>query len=97
MNYLELGSAPLGEDCVQLSSKVEYLEEMIKECRRYKELLEKLFPHGEEVRASFKIKSFQHDFGTYKEVCVVYDDNDEASCEYAYNVEENLPERWESE
>lgn len=96
-DYIALGSVPVDEDCVGVSDKRPYMKEMTAECRRYKKLLEELFPRPNGVDAHFTIKSFPHDFGTYKEVCVVYDCDDEAACEYAYNVEANLPARWEGE
>lgn len=41
--YIELGSAPCDEACVQVDSRREYLPAMVEECRRYKKLLEEMF------------------------------------------------------
>lgn len=43
----------------------------------------------------FIVKSFPHDFGSYYEVCAVFNDNDEASSSWAYNVEAHIPEYWD--
>lgn len=94
--YIELGSAPAEEDCVQVSRTSEYLDAMRDECRRYRLLLEKKCPIPEEVNARYTIKQFLHDFGSYMEVCIVFDDTDEAACEFAYNLETELPLRWEA-
>jgi hypothetical protein len=94
---LELGSVPSNEECIQVNPKTDYLPAMRAECKRYKELLEKLFPVPKDVRAWFVIKSNPHDFGTYLEVAVKYDENDDAACVYAYNVEDNLPANWPTE
>ena len=94
MDTLELGSAPSNEDCVQVSRTEDYIAPMKNECRRYLALLETLFPVPEDVKAWFFIKSNPHDFGTYYEVAIRFDDEDDKSVSFAYSVEENLPENW---
>ena len=93
-DYIGLGSAPYMEDCVQVSDKHSYYDEMIQECRRYKKQLEEMFPIPEGVNAKFTIKTFPHDFGTYAEVCIIFDDEDERACDFAFSVEANLPPHW---
>jgi len=103
--YLELGSVPCAEDCFQVGSAT--TEQMRKECVIYRKQLERQFPKGE-----FVIKSFPHDFGTYLEVVIYYDDehicdcgldcHEDCQCEtdtekLAYEVEGNLPEYWDEE
>jgi hypothetical protein len=56
--------------------------------------LENLYPIPEEVNAHYTIKSFPHDFGTYKEVAIVFDSEDEAAAAFAYEVEDRLPANW---
>lgn len=87
--YLELGPVPYEEDCAQVGAG-NYHEKARKECTAYKHQLERLFPKG-----TFTIKSNPHDFGSYYEVCIVYNDNDESSSDYAFNVESNLPSNWD--
>lgn len=90
-DFMTLGPSPCGEDCVQLGTE-DYPEKSRAECKRYKKLLEEKFPLN---GIYFGIKSFDHDFGTYREVVVYYDDNDEESADNALTVENNLPETWE--
>jgi len=93
-NYLELGTAPTDEKCVQVTNKQEYLQPMREECKRYINLLKKLFPNKPEG-CEYKIKSFPHDFGNYLEVVIYYNPEIEEEIEYAFNVENNLPNKWE--
>ena len=43
--------------------------------------------------AHFAVKSFPHDFGTYREVLVYYDT--EENDPIAHEVEANLPKTWD--
>ena len=91
-NYVELGATPFGEDCVQVGTP-DYHDLAKKECQRYIDLLRKKF--GEEPEgARLAIKSFPHDFGSYLEVVCYYDEDNEKSGEYAYNMEATSPEYW---
>jgi len=93
-DFLVLDSSPCDEDCVQVKSNENYIPAMRQECNRYKELLEKKFA-GHLNLVQFKIKSFPHDFGTYYEVVVVFDDENEKATNIAYDIESNLPTTWE--
>jgi hypothetical protein len=91
--YLELGTTPSEEDCVQVDPNKDYYSKMVEECRKYIKLLEERFPNIPES-CRFGIKRFSHDFGSYCEAVIYYDDSIEESVEFAFNVEGNLPERW---
>ena len=91
-SYIELGPTPTDEECVQVGSE-EYESEWKKEGKRYIELLQKLFPQYEEFGTSFSIKSFPHDFGTYHEVVIWYEE-DTPGEEFVYFVENHLPRTW---
>lgn len=92
--WMELGTTPANEDCVQVS-KEDYLPAMTKECERYKEMLINRYPVPAGVNAYFGIKTFPHDFGSYKEVCIIYDAGDERSANFALFVEGSLPQEWD--
>jgi len=92
-DYIELGPTPAGESCAQVGAD-DYHEKAREECQRYKELLEATFPDPPQG-SRFAIKSFPHDFGSYYEVVVWFDDDNEKSVDFAYKVERNLPETWE--
>lgn len=93
MDYLTLGPNPAAEECFSSNDYTKSKEEGIV----YKHQLERLFPIPQDVRAKFKVKSFPHEYGDYIEVCIVYDDNDEVSTDFAFLVEDNIPEYWDDE
>jgi hypothetical protein len=94
-DWLSLGPTPTGEDCAQVGSD-EYLLRTLLECKAYHAQLINQF--GEPpANTRFGVKSFPHDFGTYHEVVVYFDDENEESVEYAYRVDANLPEYWTDE
>lgn len=100
-DYLELGPTPIDEPCCQIGIQDSTLNRI--ECRVYREMLERwIAAHKPDLRArsaSFylAIKAFPHDFGTYREVCAMYDDADEAGMELAYWLEGSTPETWDEE
>ena len=79
--YLTLGSAPPEEPCAQTvdADKVK---------ADWRNQLERAFPD-----ARFGLKGFPHDWGTYYEVVVYY--GTEREMEIAFQVERELPARWE--
>jgi hypothetical protein len=87
-NYLELGPVPADENCQQVGTPGYDHDKDTADLRRYKAMLEKRWPE-----AHFGIKSFPHDFGTYREVVVYYDDEDENPI--AFEIEANLPWTWD--
>lgn len=88
-DYMELGPTPAAEPCAQVGSD-NYDVDAREECGRYKNLLIERFGHPER----FGIKRFPHDFGSYYEVVVYFDDDDQESLDFAINVEHNIPENW---
>jgi hypothetical protein len=94
-DYITLGSTPTDEDCAQIGTD-DYFEKSKKELRAYKSMLERLF--SEKLKDSgvyLKIKIFPHDFGSYSEVCVVFDDENEKQIEIAYDMDNNIPSNWD--
>lgn len=96
-NYLELGPVPVDESCVQVDKSNEYLKDMLKECKIYKNMLESKYPNIKDFGCYFSIKDFQHDFGTYIEVVVNYNDEDYESETIALDICNNLPLTWSNE
>ena len=96
-NLLEkfyLGPTPAEETCAQVGSP-NYHEQALKECRAYTQQLARHFgepPPG----ARFTLTREIHDFGTYFEVVVQYDPEDEAAHAFACRVEDDLPARWDA-
>ena len=95
-NLLEkfyLGPTPAEDTCAQVGQP-NYREQALKECRAYSRQLARRFgelPSG----ARFTLTREIHDFGTYFEVVVQYDPEEEAASEFAFRVEDNLPARWD--
>ena len=87
IDYLELGPVPADEDCQQVGMDSYDYHKDIADLRRYKAMLQKRWP-----TAHFTIKAFPHEFGTYREIVVYFDDDDEDAI--AYDVEANLPQTW---
>ncbi|HCB45067.1 MAG TPA: hypothetical protein DEP37_01425 [Algoriphagus sp.] len=90
-DYEFLSCVPLDEETVGAGD----FEGGLKETKRYKAVLEKMFPQSSEFKCSFVRRGMPHDFGTYHEVCIKYETNDPASREFAIFVADNLPETWE--
>lgn len=92
-DYLSIGSVPSGEDCAQVGEE-DYHVKAITECRRFLDLIKRTVGEPPEG-AKLGIKGFEHDFGTYYEVVVYYDVDDEAATSYAYKVESEAPQNWD--
>jgi len=96
-NYeeLSLGPTPSAEECSQVGAKnYDYIKLNKIEVKTYIEQLERMFsniPDG----AFFKVQRNIHEFGTYYEAAIKYEDDNEAAVEYAFNVENNTPENWD--
>ena len=89
--YLYLGTTPTGEDCAQVGSK-NYYPRALEECHRFINQLHSQFSTD---KVEFQVISCPHDFGTYLDIIVIYDENDEESMNQALDIENNLPEYWE--
>ena len=92
---LNLSPVPVGEECAQLGA-ADYSSRARKECTAFINQLKREF--GEPpVGASLRITQNPHDFGTYLDVEVRFDDDVEEANEFAYKVEGGLPEFWDEE
>jgi hypothetical protein len=94
--YMELGSSPYDEDCAQVGTD-NYSQRAGKELDAYRNQLNRLFPDAESKGITFRTKWFNHDFGTYGEVCVYWNTDNPVADEYAYIIEANLPSNWDKE
>lgn len=92
MNPIEIGPAPTCETCAQVGAD-DYAVRSRRECAVFARMLERLFPVPEGVQACFKVKTFHHDFGAYREVVVEYEGH--GGIDYACRVERETPERWD--
>jgi hypothetical protein len=95
-DYLNIGSVPADEDCQQ-TGMPSYNATMARaECRAFLNQLIRQFGR-EPGSARLAIKSFPHDFGTYSEVVCYFDDSDSEGMDYAFKLEGEMPEKWDSE
>jgi len=98
-DYINIGPTPCDEDCAQVGDNDYDIKSKI-ETAAYRNQLNRMFPEVLNSKTlSFSIKTFQHDFGSYKEVVLNYDDNNEEE----YNeialtkVDANTPKNWDEE
>ena len=92
IDYIELGSAPCDENCVQVGED-NYGERSKNECKQFIELIRKTV--GQEPEgARLTIKGFEHDFGRYYEVVCKFDDRNETAINYAFKCESESPTKW---
>ena len=91
-DYIEIGVGPYDEPCVCVGEE-DYYERAKAECQRFIKGLESYF--GDPDGCYFKIKWNEHDFGTYADVVIYYDDNYKEEVDYAFMVESNIPATWE--
>ncbi len=92
---LSLGPTPCNEECQQLGPDYDVVSAR-RECIRWRDQLIRQF--GEPpLQARYKISANPHDFGTYCDLEIVFNLDDESSAEYAYRVEGNLPTNWAEE
>ena len=95
-DYLDLSSVPVSEPCACVGSD-DYMTRARIECRAFAHQLERTFPQAVEAGCSFRVKSNPHDFGTYLEVQVRFDDDDEHQTHWAFMIENDLPEAWDDQ
>lgn len=96
IDYFEIGPTPCNEDCAQVGTD-NYRTMANIEMDAYVDQLYRIF--GEKIEGSmitFAKKWFPHDFGTYGEVVIKYDDADPNS-HLVYEIERELPDQWDNE
>ena len=92
-DYVSIGSTPCNEDCVQVGAE-DYSRLSGIECGAFIDAIKKKM--GEPPGGAYlTVKSFPHDFGSYKEVCCVFDEENEAATNYAFDCEGKAPATWE--
>jgi hypothetical protein len=92
---LELAPTPVEEDCEQLGPNYNPARARA-ECKAFIGQLKRQFgdpPPG----ASLIVTSNHHDFGTYHEVAVRFEDGDRDAVGYAFRLEAELPDHWDDE
>jgi hypothetical protein len=89
LDFVEIGSVPVNEACAQIGPKRDNAALNLLECRAYIAALKRVYgdpPTG----AEFRIKANHHEFGTYREVRLMYDTQCVIAQAYANRVENGL-------
>ncbi len=95
-DYLTLDCTPIDEPCHGVGTNP-IMENH--EVRAYKEQLERILSaefSQADLQVYVGIKKFPHDFGSYSEVVVYYDDDNEEAINQAFWLEANTPEQWDT-
>lgn len=96
LDYIDYGPVPYGEECEQLGDRYD-AQKARAECAAYVSQLYRLFGERKPDGVTLVIKSNPHDFGTYLSVCARVNDDNEQATEFAYDIEDELPEFWDTE
>ena len=94
-DFLNIGSSPIDEKCVQVG-ELDYASRAQQECARFIGLVRRTCgpePEG----AALQTKAFPHDLGTYYEVVCFFDPEIQASVDYAYRCAGETPRVWEDD
>ena len=92
-DVIYLGSTPSNEDCAQVGSP-DYPERSRAECRAFITAIKRVCGEPPEG-ARLTIKSESHDFGTYREVAIIFDGTSKEAADYADKVDRHAPATWE--
>jgi hypothetical protein len=90
-----LGASPIKEACAQLGNKGYAIDSTV-ECTTYMRQLLRLHPKPQGVSAKLRVLVHPHDFGSYRDVSVVYDTASEADLSYARQLCNGRPEIWDA-
>lgn len=95
MPYIEIGPVPGEENCAQVGSS-DYTEASLRECEVFQRMLYRLFPIPEGIPVAYVGRTHPHDFGSYREVSIRYDETNGAAVDFAYQVELSVPSNWDA-
>jgi len=83
-DYLEIDTVPTEEDCAQVGA-ADYHARARREARAYIGQILRHYP--EPMFGDITIKRNAHDFGEYLSIQIRFDDDDEQSCAWAFDIE----------
>jgi len=94
-NFEYLCSTPVEEDCAQVGEE-NYEQRAKRECRALIGQLIRMYGEPPEG-VTLVTKGFPHDFGTYYEVIVNFDDANRKQTAYACMLVDGLPDLWDEQ
>ncbi len=94
-DYLNIEGTPIDEPCAQVGDP-DYYELARAECQAFKDQLIRTFgnPPG---NASITVGQNPHDFGTYLDLRLNFNDESEEESDWAYEIEGDTPYNWDEE
>jgi hypothetical protein len=95
MDYMEFDTAPSEEKCASVGEDNYYIKAKM-EYDALVNQIKQIFGLVPET-VSFRFKGCPHDFGTYYQLMIKYDENNEAAEEYIYKIENEFPKFWDKE
>lgn len=93
--YLTLGPTPADESCYPTNNNPQM--ERIELTAYRNQLTRVLKLEFTSPCVSVVRKSFPHDFGSYSEICVIYNPDDSEQVRQAFWLESNTPGEWDGE
>ena len=96
-DYLEIDTVPSEEDCAQVGAP-DYYTQARREARAYIDQILRHYPAP--TWGDICIKRNAHDFGEYFSIKIIFDDTDEESCNWAYDIEADplgVLQNWDAE
>lgn len=93
-DYIVVGTTPVDEECASVGD-IDYYDRVRVEYRAYKDQLKRMFPQLESSDFGMTLMGFDHDFGRYHELALWYNTNVHHVEEMAFEIETNLPEKWD--
>ena len=67
----------------------------MRECEVFRRMLDRVFPIPDGLPVKYVVRSHPHDFGPYREVSVRYSSDNQAACDFAFQVESSVPDGWD--
>ncbi len=92
---VDIGSTPSDESCAQVGSD-NYRQLAKMEINTFAKQCLRMFPNKPEG-ARYVFTNNPHDFGTYHELGIRFQMDDEESENYAYDVQNNMPSKWDDQ
>lgn len=101
MDTYTLGATPAEEKCAQ-TKDADYHERARVECQVYRRQLLRMYKEahgGSDLPdgCSLRITNHSHDFGTYHEVGIRYNDENERAVNAMFWFDANMPGQWDEE
>jgi len=90
-DFISIGQTPTNELCAQVGD-ANYEEQSFKECQAFIMQLRRVFGI-EPLLSRLSIRTFPHDFGSYREVVCYYSDKE--ARDYVFKLESECPANWD--